>query len=54
MANWLIRSATGAHIADYGCTLKLFRSEAAKNPGLYGELHRYVPVLATINGARMT
>lgn len=54
VANWLIRSSTGVHIADYGCTLKLFRSEVAKNLGLYGELHRYVPVLASINGARMT
>jgi glycosyltransferase involved in cell wall biosynthesis len=54
LANWLIRSATGVHIADYGCTLKLFRSDVAKNLGLYGELHRYVPVLASMNGARMT
>jgi len=54
IANWLIRHTTGVHIADYGCTLKLFRSETAKNLGMYGELHRYVPVLASINGARMT
>lgn len=53
-ANWLIRKATGVHISDYGCTLKLFRSEVAKNLGLYGELHRYIPVLASIHGARMT
>lgn len=54
IANWLIRSTTGVHITDYGCTLKLFRSDVAKNLGLYGELHRYVPVLATMYGARMT
>jgi glycosyltransferase involved in cell wall biosynthesis len=54
LANWLIRRATGVHISDYGCTLKLFKSEVAKNLGLYGELHRYIPVLATMYGARMT
>ena len=54
LANWLIRRVTGVHISDYGCTLKLFKSEVAKNLGLYGELHRYIPVLATMYGARMT
>lgn len=54
LANWLIRRATGVHISDYGCTLKLFKRDVAKNLGLYGELHRYVPVLATMYGARMT
>lgn len=53
-ANWLIRRSTGVHIKDYGCTLKLFKSDVAKNLGLYGELHRYIPVLATRYGARMT
>jgi glycosyltransferase involved in cell wall biosynthesis len=53
MANWLIRRMTGVHISDYGCTLKLFRREVAKNLGLYGELHRYIPVLAAMVGARM-
>lgn len=54
MANWLIRHMTGVYISDYGCTLKLFRSEVAKNLSLYGELHRYIPVLASMYGARMT
>ena len=54
IANWLIRNSTGVFISDYGCTLKLFRSEVAKGMGLYGELHRYIPVLATMYGARMT
>jgi glycosyltransferase involved in cell wall biosynthesis len=54
LANWLIRRVTGVHISDYGCTLKLFKSDVAKNLGLYGELHRYIPVLATMYGARMT
>jgi glycosyltransferase involved in cell wall biosynthesis len=54
LANWLIRHMTGVYISDYGCTLKLFRSEVAKNLSLYGELHRYIPVLASMYGARMT
>jgi glycosyltransferase involved in cell wall biosynthesis len=54
VANWLIRRTTGVHIRDYGCTLKLFRSDVARNLGLYGELHRYIPVLAAMYGARMT
>jgi glycosyltransferase involved in cell wall biosynthesis len=54
IANWMIRASTGVYISDYGCTLKLFRSDVAKNLGLYGELHRYIPVLASMYGARMT
>ena len=54
LANFLIRRLTGVNIRDYGCTLKLFRREVAKNLSLYGELHRYIPVLASLNGARMT
>ena len=54
LGNWLIRRVTGVHISDYGCTLKLFKSDVAKNLGLYGELHRYIPVLASMCGARMT
>jgi hypothetical protein len=45
---------TGVQISDYGCTLKLFKSDIAKNLGLYGELHRYIPVLASLYGAKMT
>jgi len=54
IANGLIRLTTGVHISDYGCTLKLFKKDVAKNLGLYGELHRYIPVLASMYGARMT
>jgi glycosyltransferase involved in cell wall biosynthesis len=54
IANWMIRASTGVYIKDYGCTLKLFKSDVAKNLGLYGELHRYIPVLASMYGARMT
>ncbi|MGE4567928.1 MAG: glycosyltransferase family 2 protein [Bacteroidales bacterium] len=51
LANALIRRQTGIHLRDYGCTLKLFRSEIARNLGLYGELHRFIPVLASLQGA---
>lgn len=54
LANWIIRRTTGVHIKDYGCTLKVFDSDIAKNMGLYGELHRFIPVLAHLEGARIT
>ncbi len=54
LANWLIRQMTGVKLSDYGCTLKLFKRDVAKNLSLYGELHRYIPVLASMYGARMT
>jgi glycosyltransferase involved in cell wall biosynthesis len=54
IANALIRWLTGVHIKDYGCTLKVFRAEIAGDLGLYGELHRFIPVLAHIQGARIT
>jgi Glycosyltransferases involved in cell wall biogenesis len=53
IANFLIRRYTGVHIRDYGCTLKVFRSDIAKNLDLYGELHRFIPVLASLQGARI-
>lgn len=54
LANALIRQQTGVHIRDYGCTLKVFQSDIAKNLSLYGELHRFIPVLASLQGARIT
>ncbi len=54
IANRLIRRLTGVYIKDYGCTLKIFKREIAKNLGLYGELHRFIPVLAKLQGARIT
>jgi glycosyltransferase involved in cell wall biosynthesis len=54
IANWLIRKSTGVYLRDYGCTLKLFKKDVAKNLGLYGELHRFIPVLAKLYGAKMT
>jgi glycosyltransferase involved in cell wall biosynthesis len=54
IANAIIRKTTGVQIKDYGCTLKVFKSDLAKNLGLYGELHRFIPVLASLEGARIT
>jgi glycosyltransferase involved in cell wall biosynthesis len=54
VANALIRRLSGVNISDYGCTLKIFRARIAKDLGLYGELHRFIPILAVIEGARIT
>jgi glycosyltransferase involved in cell wall biosynthesis len=54
LANLLIRTVTGVKFKDYGCTLKAFKSDLAKDLGLYGELHRFIPVLAHLQGARIT
>jgi glycosyltransferase involved in cell wall biosynthesis len=54
IANYIIRKSTGVYLKDYGCTLKLFKKNVAKNLGLYGELHRFIPVLAKLYGAKMT
>lgn len=54
IANSIIRRLTKVYINDYGCTLKVFKADIAKNLGLYGELHRFIPVLAVLQGARIT
>lgn len=54
IANALIRRMTGVYIKDYGCTLKVFKREIAEELGLYGELHRFIPVLAKLQGAKIT
>jgi len=54
IANALIRKMTGVYIKDYGCTLKVFKKEIAEDLGLYGELHRFIPVLAKMQGAKIT
>jgi glycosyltransferase involved in cell wall biosynthesis len=51
--NWLIRKVTGVHIKDMGCTLRAMRRDLAEALPLYGELHRFVPVLAQQYGARL-
>ncbi len=54
IANWIIRNLSGVHLRDYGCALKVFRAEIAKDMGIYGELHRFISVLASLEGARIT
>lgn len=54
IANSIIRRSTNVRIRDYGCTLKVFKKEIAKGLNLYGELHRFIPVLASLQGARIT
>jgi glycosyltransferase involved in cell wall biosynthesis len=49
--NWLIRCVTGVRIRDMGCTLRALRRDLAEALPLYGELHRFVPVLAQMHGA---
>lgn len=54
IANWLIGKVTGVKIHDYGCSLKAYRAEVLADMNLYGELHRFLPALAFIEGARIT
>ncbi|MBW4624205.1 MAG: glycosyltransferase [Brasilonema octagenarum HA4186-MV1] len=54
IANWLIRRSTSVYIHDYGCSLKAYRAELVADMNLYGELHRFLPALAYIEGARIT
>ncbi len=53
MANWLISKATGVALHDYGCSLKVFRSEVVKPLRLYGEMHRFLPAIASEQGVRI-
>ena len=53
MGNWLIRKVTGVHIKDMGCTLRALRRDLAQELPLYGEMHRFVPVLAQQLGGRL-
>ncbi len=54
IANWLISKMTGVQLHDYGCSLKAYRAELVADMKLYGELHRFLPALAFIEGARIT
>ena len=54
IANGLISRFTGVHLHDYGCTLKAYRREVLDGINLYGEMHRFVPALASQVGARVT
>ena len=53
IANWLISTVTGVHLHDYGCTLKAYRREVLTGFHLYGEMHRFIPVYANADGARI-
>lgn len=52
--NWLVSRMTGLKLHDHNCGVKLFRSQVAREIRLYGELHRFVPVLAHARGFRVT
>jgi glycosyltransferase involved in cell wall biosynthesis len=54
LANRLIAQVTGVRLHDYGCSLKAYRRELVEDISLYGELHRFLPALAFIEGARIT
>ncbi len=54
IANKLIGKVTGVTLNDYGCSLKAYRREVLSDMKLYGELHRFLPVLANIEGGRIT
>jgi glycosyltransferase involved in cell wall biosynthesis len=51
LANYMIRKSTGTKMKDLGCTLKIFTRETIKSIHIYGELHRFIPVLITLEGA---
>jgi hypothetical protein len=53
VANWLISQVTGLHLHDYGCTLKAYDKEVIGRLELFGELHRFIPALALISGAKV-
>jgi glycosyltransferase involved in cell wall biosynthesis len=52
-ANWLIAQITGVKLHDYGCTLKAYRREVLAETKLYGEMHRFIPAIASWSGARI-
>ncbi len=54
IANWLISTISGVRLHDYGCSLKAYRREVIKGVKLYGEMHRFIPIYATWQGARVT
>jgi len=53
IANWLIAKITGVKLHDFGCTLKVYRREVLAETKLYGEMHRFIPALASWSGARI-
>ena len=53
IANWLMAKASGVELRDFGTTFKAYRAEVLKDINLYGELHRFIPALASFYGARI-
>lgn len=53
IANWLISKVTGVKLHDYGCSLKAYRRDVVKNLKLYGEMHRFIPAVASWYGVRI-
>lgn len=53
VANWLMAKLSGVNIHDFGTTFKVYRRETIKDVRLYGELHRFIPALASLNGAKV-
>jgi len=53
IANWLMSKASGIDLRDFGTTFKAYRSEVLEDVHLYGELHRFIPALASFYGARV-
>lgn len=53
LANWIISKVTGVKLHDYGCSLKAYRREVIKNLKLYGEMHRFIPAVASWYGVRV-
>jgi glycosyltransferase involved in cell wall biosynthesis len=53
IANWLMAKASGVELHDFGTTFKAYRAEILKDINLYGELHRFIPALASFYGARI-
>jgi len=53
IANWIIAKITGVKLHDFGCTLKAYRTDVLDQINLYGEMHRFIPALASWNGAKI-
>ena len=53
VANWIIGKVTGVPIHDNGCSLKAYRASVIKRVQLYGEMHRFIPAMSTVAGARI-
>ncbi len=53
IANWLMAKASGVDLRDFGTTFKAYRAEVLKEVHLYGELHRFIPALASFYGAKV-